>query len=170
MKIKNVFPMIGLAVLMSSAALAGESHDNLTAQTVISNACIITGGSLSFDPYDPLGGAQVDASTTISVQCTNLMTAPYIKMDQGANHTGGSLSAPVRRLKTTAQISSTDYYLSYNIYSDSPGGTVWDGVTGVQAPSPNGNARTMNVYGRIAASQNVPAATYSDTVVVSVTF
>ena len=37
-------------------------------------------------------------------------------------------------------------------------------------PTGTGAAQILSVYGRIGAGQNVPAASYSDTVVVTVTF
>lgn len=165
---KHAISLMGLAALISSAALASTTVSaNLTPQTTVTNNCIIVGGSLTFSNYDPLGGAQVDGSTTFSIQCTDLMTAPNILMDGGNSNTG-TLSAPARRMKAT--VSATDYFLNYNLYSDNAGGTVWEGSTGVASPTPDGTAHNVTVYGRIAASQNVPAATYGDTVVISVVF
>ena len=164
---KNVLYVIGLAALMSSAALAGSASANLTPSTTITNNCVITGGSLNFSSYDPLGGAAVTGNTTFAIQCTNLMTAPNVLLNQGLNDNTGTLAAPARRLIAT--VGETPYYLNYNLYSDTFT-TVWEGVTGVTSPTPNGTAQNMTVYGKIASGQNVPAGTYSDTVVISVNF
>jgi spore coat protein U-like protein len=160
--------VLGLATLMTSAALAGTASGTLTPGTTITNNCIITGGSLSFSAYDPLGGAAVTGNTTFSIQCTNLMSAPSVLMDQGLNDNTGTLAAPARRMLAT--VDSTSYYLNYNLYSNAGASTVWEGVTGVTSPTPNGTAQNMTVYGKIASGQNVPAGSYSDTVTISVNF
>ena len=167
---RNILSAIALAALMSTAVLATTVSANLAPSATVANNCVIVGGSLVFGTYDSLAGTAVTGSTTFSIQCTDLMTAPNILMDQGQNDNSGTLAAPARRLTTA--VSSTNYYLNYNLYSDSGYSTVWEGVTGVVSPTPDGLAHNVTVYGKIAAGQhaNVPAGTYNDTVVISVVF
>jgi spore coat protein U-like protein len=168
---KKSIILVALSAWMSSAAWANTTA-SITPSATITNNCLINGNSLSFGAYDPLGGAAVTATTTISVQCTNGMSAPTITLDQGSNPASGStLGAPKRQLNNTLGSGSTNN-LTYNLYTDGTYGTVWDGVTGVVwNQTPNGTAQTMTVYGKIDANQHTAvAATYNDTVTATVTF
>jgi spore coat protein U-like protein len=63
-------------------------------------------------------------------------------------------------------------YLGYALYQDSGHATVW-GNTPATAPAAvagTGLAQNTTVYGQVAAGQDLPAATYTDTVVATVTF
>jgi spore coat protein U-like protein len=58
--------------------------------------------------------------------------------------------------------------LSYNLYKDSSRVVIWgDGAGGVSSIGTNVD---LPVYGRIPASQNVPANVYLDAITVTVTF
>jgi spore coat protein U-like protein len=75
------------------------------------------------------------------------------------------------------------YFVAYELFHPSStaegatcafaGRTVW-GMTGAQVfippPAPSRDARTYNVCGRIPAAQDVPAASYADTVLATVNF
>jgi spore coat protein U-like protein len=62
-------------------------------------------------------------------------------------------------------------YLSYSLYQDSNHTTVWGDTAGTGVShTGTGTATNITVYGRVAGAQNVPAATYNDTVVATVTF
>ncbi len=165
---RNIFPLLGIAALMSSAALAVTTATaNITPSATVTATCLITGNPLAFGAYDPLVGTAIFQTTTISVQCTNGMDAPQITMDQGQNPQGGSnLATPLRQMTNGAA-----GRLTYNLYSDDGSSVVWEGVTGVAGPTPNGAAQTMTVFGKVDANQStVPAGTYNDTVIVTVTF
>jgi spore coat protein U-like protein len=64
-------------------------------------------------------------------------------------------------------------FLTYELYQDTTHTTVWGtgaaaGLTIVAAPSKA--PRTFTVYGRVAAGQDVAAASYTDTVVATINF
>jgi spore coat protein U-like protein len=64
-------------------------------------------------------------------------------------------------------------YLSYNLYSDTTRLAVWvdsSDPTHAVSGSGTGQAQSFDVYGRIPAGQNVSVGTYSDSVLVLVTF
>lgn len=154
----------------SAAAFAGTDTSNLTVSaTVDANCTIDASGGVAFGTYDPVSansatGIDLDnSSSTISTTCTT-GSAATITLGQGANaDTGSTDSAPLRQMISGADL------LSYNLYTDSAGGTVWDNVTGVDVTG-TGAADSVNVYGRIPKGQNVPVGSYSDTVVATVTF
>lgn len=158
------------ALLVSGAAFAGTDTSNLTVSaTVEANCTIDASGGLAFGTYDPVSansatGADLDNTTsTISTTCTN-GSAATITLGEGANAQGGSTpAAPLRQM-----ISGSDL-LSYNLYTDSAGGTVWDDTTG-KSITGTGAADPVTVYGRIAKGQAVPVGSYSDTVIATVTF
>ena len=170
---KSIICVMALSAWMSSAAWAsGSANANITPSATITNNCLITGGSLSFGAYDPLGGAAVTATTTIGVQCTNGMTAPYVTLGQGLHAaTGSTDAAPLRQLNNGS--SGAINNLTYNLYTTSSydSGPVWDNVTGVQSPTPSGSSQNMTVYGKITSGQSTAVAgTYNDTVVATVSF
>lgn len=153
---------------MSGTAAAGTATSNLPVSATISANCTIdASGGVAFGAYDPIVTNKTTALTatgTISTTCTNGSSAT-ITLGQGANAgTGSTAAAPVRRM-----LAGTSNYLSYQLYSNSGMTTVFDGSTGVGVTG-TGSAVSTSVYGSVAAGQNVPAGSYSDTVVATVAF
>jgi len=63
--------------------------------------------------------------------------------------------------------------LEYNLYTDAGRTTVWgDGTASsvTAAGTGSGAQQSLTVYGRIPASQSVPAGSYSDTVTATINF
>lgn len=168
---RNIFVIAGLAALMSSAALASTTVTaDITPSADVTAHCTITGNALSFGTYDTIAGTAVTQTTTISVACTNGMAAPPVTLGEGLHAAAGSTgAAPLRQLNDGGDTTSA-HNLTYNLYS---GGyvSVWENVTGVNAPTPDGTSHTMTVYGKIDANQHSAyAGSYTDTVVATVTF
>jgi len=153
----------------AGTAHAGSATSNLPVSATVSASCIIDASSgVAFGAYDPIvthKTLDLDVSGTIDTTCTNGSSAT-ITLGQGLNAAGGSTAAaPIRQMK-----SGTDL-LSYQLYSDSGHTTVWDDVTGVAAPTGTGAAAPITVYGRVPQGQStVPAGSYTDTVLATVTF
>ena len=164
---KQFISIVSLATLMSTAALATTATANLTPSANVSATCVVTGNPVAFGTYNPFTGAAVLQQTTISVTCTNGMTAPPITMGQGLHQAAGSTGAvPLRQMSNGAA-----GLLTYNLYSDAGATVAWENVTGVTSPTPTGSAQNMNVYGKIDAGQTTAlAGTYADTVIVTATF
>jgi spore coat protein U-like protein len=107
----------------------------------------------------------LDGTGTIATVCTNGSTAK-ITLGQGANaDTGSTDTAPARRMTDGTN------FLAYQLYSENTYTTVW-GNTDPTGFSVTGTGATVNatVYGRVAQGQNVPAGSYTDTVVATITF
>ncbi len=164
---RNIIAILGCAALMSSALLAATATANLTSSASVTATCSVTGGSIDFGAYDPFAAPALPGTTTIAVTCTAGMTPPPVKMGQGLLPATGSADAtPLRQLSASAT-----QFLAYNLYSDAGHTVPWENTTGVTSPVPTGLAQNMNVYGQIAAGQHsATAGTYSDTVVITVTF
>src|SRR4051812_15554934 len=121
----------------------------------------MTGGTLAFGNYTM---SQVDASTTLSVTCTN--TTPYtIALDAGT-FSGATTSTR----KMTGSVSGSS--LAYQLYSNSGHTTAWGSNTGTDtvAGTGSGSAQTPTIYGRIAAGQAPDPGSYTDTVVATLTY
>jgi len=159
----------------TGAAMAETATANLQVTATVSAACSATTTDLAFGTYNPISGANKDSSAgAVSVTCTN-GTAYNIALDAGANPSAPG-DVTTRRMKGDQP---TPSYLSYQIYLDSAGGTVWgDGTSGVLNPSNStfftgtGSAQSHTAYGRIPVSVGntaAPEGAYTDTVHVTVT-
>lgn len=158
-----------IAAGSAAPAMAGTATSNLTVSSDVPNNCTISAGSISFGSYDPISANyNTDASGTgtVTVTCTS-GTSATIKLGQGSNADPASTDAiPMRRLKDAGT-----NRLSYGLYRDNIHTQIWGNTAGTGvAYSGTGNAQAMTVFGLIAAGQNVPAGSYSDTVVAEISF
>ena len=160
---------VGLALGASSGSQAGTQTSNLLVTATVSANCSITTAPVAFGAYDPVTANATTALTstgTVTVTCTTGSTGT-ITLGQGANPGGGSTDiAPARQLKDAG----TDV-LAYSLFQDVGHATVWGNTAGTGVASlGTGTTAAVTVYGSIAAGQNVPAGSYSDTVVATVSF
>jgi spore coat protein U-like protein len=161
--------MIGAVVTGSTRSLpAATSSANLPVSVVVGNNCTISTTAVTFPSYDPIGthASTPDDSSAgaVTVTCTRGTTAS-IGLGLGLNATGSQ-----RRMEDT---SSSTNYLNYELYQNTGRTTVWGNASGswfTPPAAPDKNPRTFPVYGRIPAGQDIPAATYNDTVVATVNF
>ena len=150
-------------------ALSATSTTNLSVTATVTANCSISTSTLAFGSYDPVvsnAASPLNGSGTVTVTCTSGSSAT-ITLGQGANANVGSTDAvPLRRMTD-----GSSNFLPYFLYQDSGRTTVWGNTagTGVGATG-TGSTDGHTVYGQIAAAQNVPAGSYSDTVVATVTF
>jgi spore coat protein U-like protein len=161
-----VLTTIGVLVVSSdSSVVAGSATANLQVSTTVSANCTITTATVAFPAYDPIvthSAANDDGTGTVTITCTK-GTLATIGLGLGAN-----VSGTQRRMKD-----ATTDYLNYALYLDAGRTTVW----GTAAPNlltpvaaPDKNPRPFTVYGRIPSAQDVPAGSYTDTVIATVNF
>ena len=141
------------ARLLAALALA------LAAQSAAA-VCSIGVPGVAFGAYDPRSPSATDGAGTLTF--TGCTAAYTITLSQGSSNS----YAP-------RKMAAGLYRLDYNLYIDTGRNTVWgDGTAGTSIVSvsgaPDGAAQT--VYGRIPAAQNLGAGSYSDQVIVTVTF
>jgi spore coat protein U-like protein len=106
--------------------------------------------------------ANVDNTSTLQVQCTN--TTPYnIGLDAG---TGSGATVAARKMSSGANT------ITYSLYRDSGRATVWGNTVGTNTVSGigNGASQAYTVYGRVPPQTTPAAATYTDTITVTVTY
>ncbi len=162
--------MTAVATAAGVAALtrpvtAASGTANLSVTATVTNNCTISTTPVAFGSYDPVvanATANLDAAGSVVVACTKGATAT-VGLALGANGTGA-----VRRMKDGGA-----NYLSYELFQESSRSTVWgNSGSALLSPgaAPSKAARTFPVYGRIAGNQDIPAGSYSDTVVATVNF
>ncbi len=143
---------------------ASTATANLSVSATVAANCTITTSAIAFGAYDPISAnatANLDATGSVIITCTKGATTT-IGLDTGANASG-----------STRRLASSGNYLTYELYQDSSRTTVWSnsgaGLLSVVA-APSHSARTYSVYARVTAGQDVPAGSYTDTVVATVNF
>ncbi len=132
-----------------------------TVQANNTGSCSISANNLNFGTLSVLT-ANSDASTTVSVTCSNGVTYQV-----GLN---GGLTGAVD--PTQRKMASGPNQLTYGLYQDAGRLTPWGETLGIDTVSGtgSGSAQTLSVHGRVPAQTTPPAATYSDTVVVTITY
>ena len=158
-----------LAVCYGAPASSATATTSLAVTATVAASCTIAATPLDFGGYDPIvahAAAPLDGTGTVAVTCTT-GSAATITLGQGANPDGGSSdTVPLRRMTDGAA-----HYLSYSLYQDGSRSTIWGNTAGTGlVVTGTGLADSRTVYGRLSAGQNVPAGSYSDTVIATVTF
>lgn len=154
--------MLGLgAALLPARAEAACSPLSLC-------SCTVTATGVSFGNYNVLTTTPNDATGTVRVTCILLLDlAGSFTVDLS---TGASGSYAARTLRNGAN------NLSYNLYTDAARAQLWGNGTGGSNRVVQNFAglllvdRSYTVYGRIPARQNVRPGSYSDTIIVTVTY
>lgn len=158
---RNTKPGVVAAAILGCAgsANAATANSSMAVSATVQAACSISANPLAFGTYS---ASQVDASTTLSVSCTNTTTY-NVGLDAGGG-TGATVAN--RKMINGSQT------LGYGIYSDSSRSTVWGATVGTNtvAGTGTGSAQTLNVYGRIPAGQLPPPGAYTDTVTATITY
>ena len=151
-----------LPALNPSSTQAATTTSTFTVQMKVTSSCVINSAStLNFGNQGVLV-ANVDNTSTLQVQCTN--TTPYnIGLDAG---TGTGATVAARKMTNGANT------ITYSLYSDSGRSTVWGNTVGTNTVSATGNgaSQTYTVYGRVPSQTTPAAATYTDTITVTVTY
>jgi spore coat protein U-like protein len=127
--------------------------------TAFAQSCTVSPQAVAFGGYDALSSAPTDGVGTIRVGC-----------DAAANFTVG-LSAGNGGGQGSRAMQGGQRALQYDLYADPSRSSPWGDGSGLGGPvSAGGTDTDLTVYGRIPARQNVPAGTYSDVIVVTVSF
>ncbi len=148
---------IRLALLLMVAQLFIAS--NAQAKT-----CTITGAAVAFGVYDP-AAATADTSGTLSIHCDGSFSA---KLSLGKGAGQGASYAAGRRMT----LGGGNAVLIYNLYADAARTRVLgDGTPGSVTLTISGNKdKTQAIWARIPGGQTVPAGTYADTVVATISY
>ena len=133
-----------------------------TATATVVNDCLINANNLSFGTAALLGSG-INATTSISVTCTN-NDAYRIALNGGGS---GNVSA--RSMSRQGGGGA----VSYQLYLDAAHGTPWgDGTAGTNmyTGAGVGSVQTVTVYGLVPAQTTPAPGNYSDTITATVAF
>lgn len=158
-----------LALFSVVPASATTTTANLSVTATVVANCTISTTALAFGSYDPVSthsSSPLEATGGVVVTCTS-GASTAVTLGQGSNpNSGSSDTVPLRRMSDGGT-----NRLSYTLYQDMGRNTVWGNTAGTSvAHTGTGTATTLTVFGRVAGAQNVPAGSYSDTVVATITF
>lgn len=150
-----------LSLLNCLAILSPTTSVSFTVQANILTSCTLSATTLDFGAVTNLNQA-VDGVSTITSTCQN--TIPYSIALSGGN---AAATDPGQRKMTKG----TDQ-VTYGLYQDASRATPWGDVAGsnVRSLVGTGSSQPTTVYGRIPAQANRPPGTYTDTVVVTLTY
>ena len=155
------------STLISKPAFAGTASANLNVSANVTNTCEISVEALAFGSYD--SRTSLTGTGTITTICTNGASAT-ITLDQGLSPKSGSTDAsPLRQLAST----DGNNKLAYGLYKNGAPVTanIWGNTAGTGLGITSiGQPQVTTVYGEIPESQSVPAGTYTDSVIATVTF
>jgi spore coat protein U-like protein len=149
---------------VGTCATIGSSHATSAPFTVTATDttnCAVSASTLNFGSVGVLRSS-VDASSSVTVTCTNAL--PYtIALDGGSS----GATNPTQRV-----MSQASQHITYGLYRDSARAQPWGDAVGTNtaAGSGSGLAQTLTVFGRVPAQTTPTPGTYSDTVVVTISY
>lgn len=151
----------GLLSLVSCNLLTATDHTTFNASAGVSTNCSVTASNLNFGTLGVLNAA-VDGNTTVSPVCTN--GTPYTI---GLNGGLSSATDPTQR-----KMSKASEFILYGLYRDASRTQPFGDTPGVNTVSGTGSGLTQSVpvYGRILPQSTPSSGSYSDTIVVTLTF
>jgi spore coat protein U-like protein len=156
-----------LALLAAGTTPATTANSSFQVNASVASVCYVSGTTLSFGSnLDPVNGTvPVDATSTLSVQCTNT-TGWSVALDAGTN-AGGPAAFGSRAIKNGSQT------LAYQLYTNAGRTTVWGDGSGGSAPvtgTGTGSTQSLTVYGRLPSLTGAIPGSYTDTVTVTITY
>jgi spore coat protein U-like protein len=155
----------------SSACPTGSqtASTSATATATVTGNCTVSASAMSFGTSSSPISANVDATGTITVLCSN-GAAYSLGLDNGTNFSGST-----RRMR----LGATSNYVSYGLYTDTGRSLAWTTTTSTTSCTGGTNTcslgtgtganQTVTVYGRVPA-QTPAVGSFTDTVVVTVTY
>lgn len=122
--------------------------------------CTVVGGNMDFGSAIATLSSPIDASASLSTTCS--ASSPYtIGLGDGLAATGAM----------QRNLSFDTHRISYHLYQNVARTTPWGNAVGDRvAGTGSGSAQSHTVYGRIPPQSTPAAGTYTDTVIVTVTY
>ncbi|WP_162300861.1 spore coat U domain-containing protein [Alkalilacustris brevis] len=127
----------------------------------VEDNCLVSATNLDFGSVGVLT-SPIDAASEVSVTCT-AHTDYHVGLDHGFYGTG-----PLDRFMRSGAGSSVRYGLYQDAARSLPWGTLAEGAA--RPGTGSGSTQNFPVYGRVPPQNTPPAGTYSDTIVVTVTY
>lgn len=151
-----------LALFESAPADAATDTDTFQVTATVVASCDVDAADLGFGNYDPVPSTPTDATTSMTVRCTN-GTTYVIAMNAG---TGSGATTAARKMTSGGNT------LTYSLYQNASHTSLWGQNSGVDtvAGTGSGALQTLTIYGRAPAQQTAPTGSYADTITVTLTY
>jgi spore coat protein U-like protein len=162
-------PAMRFALVLVAAYLLAPIPN---AQAAVTFTCTVSAAGVAFGIYNPLNPAGDSAVGSWTVTCNAIGSGSATVAGTLTLSTGSSGSYAARTMK------SGTHALQYNLYA-TPSHTqvIGDGSAGTFALSDSGTVTagqvyqiTGSMYGFMPPSQDIPAGSYTDSIVVTVTY
>lgn len=149
---------IAWAALLPAVAGATTATGSASVGATVVASCSLAATTLNFGTYV---GTQLDATSTITVTCTNT-TSYNIGVDHGL-HAG---------FGTSFMAGPGSAQVQYLLFRDAARTQEWSVTIGTNTVSGTGtgSVQVLTVYGRVFNGQYVTPGTYTDTVTATVTY
>lgn len=171
-----------LVPLSAAIAAPGSATATLQVNAEVLASCTVTTTPVSFGVYDPSQAGDNQAQGTITLQCSS-GTTPVVKLNNGnfsnsvtgtkTTQDGTTVAQTSSGVTITRAMQNQGTFLGYDLFTNSDFSTVWN-ATNTVSPGEIGSVQpvTLAVSGDIPAqqTQTLSGGTFSDTVVVTVTF
>jgi spore coat protein U-like protein len=138
-----------------------STSTSTSASATVVSKCNVTATSVNFGSAGSLA-TNKDATGTLQVQCSNSL--PYVVALNGGN--AGATNPTQRKMAQGAT------QITYGLYRDSSRTQPWGSTTGTDTVGGTGTGgqQSLTVFGRVPTQTTPAPATYSDSVVVTVTY
>jgi len=148
--------LLAAALLLPAAAMADTTTANLNVTLTITSGCTIDAATLDFGTRaGGTGSIALPGQTPLSVTCTS-GTAYQVGFGNGANYT-----------TTRRMADGSGNFFEYELYTNNTYGTVLDDTTNFLSGT---GTQPQTLHGQVFANQTKPTGTYTDTVVMTVTY
>ena len=130
---------------------------------------VVSATPVNFGVYDPSSASATDANGSVSIEC-GILGVDVLPSFAVSLSVGQAVSYAPRKML------SGPSSLSYNLYTTASHTIVWgDGTGGTSTNAFDGllsllASTSMTVYGRVPAGQYVTSGSYTDTIIVTVTY
>lgn len=142
----------------SCSLISSGNSFPFTASAQVSANCTVSASAMNFGSAGVLLG-NADATSTIGVQCSNGVSY-QVGLGDGT-HASGS----------TRRMAAAGGFVAYELYRNSGRTQRWGNAAGSTVlGTGTGGMQNLTVYGRVGAQATPAAGTYTDTIVVSVTY
>jgi spore coat protein U-like protein len=164
----SVAALIG-ALLTPTLSFAQFKSQNMPVRAQVNVNCNFTStptmNFASYDPADLNATAALAGSIGVNVRCTQ---GAVVTIGIGDGLHAGTVVGSNRAM----QLGVTTNRLGYDFYHEGTFTTLWTNSGGglYSHTAVNNQPATVMIYGRVPGGQDVPAGTYDDTVVVTVTY
>jgi len=138
-----------------------SASSSTSASATVTSSCNVSATNIDFGTVALLTGSK-DAQGTLSILCSSAL--PYTVSLSGGN---SGASDPTQR-----RMSSGGASIVYGLYQDSARLSAWGDTVGANTASGTGTgaAQDLTVFARIAAQSTPAPGTYTDTIVVTVSY